>query len=68
MPKAEILKSKANSEGKTRQENIEDLGKNLANEIEEYIFRNCDITVIKRISFIGFSLGGIIIRSALPKL
>lgn len=46
---------------------ISSLGLNLANEIKNYI-TNKKLVHLKKISFIGHSLGGLIIRAALPHL
>lgn len=43
------------------------LGKRLADEVHGYLKENCVLN-LGRISFIGHSLGGLIIRSALPHL
>ena len=40
----------------------------MANEVKNYIQQFCPITCLARISFIGHSLGGVIIRAALPHL
>ena len=44
---------------------IEDMGKNLAKEVESFV---STFTNYSKISFVGHSLGGVIIRSALPYL
>ena len=44
---------------------IEDMGRNLAKEVETFVSK---FTNYSKISFVGHSLGGIIIRSALPYL
>ncbi len=44
------------------------MGAKLALEVDEYINENCLEGAFFHLSFIGYSLGGIIIRSALPKL
>ena len=49
------------------QSKIQTLGVNLANEVVEIITQNFDGD-IERLSFIGHSLGGLIIRAALPLL
>jgi hypothetical protein len=46
---------------------IQAMGLNLANEIRAYIKKN-HLTQLGKISFIGHSLGGVIIRAALPHL
>ena len=48
--------------------NIEDQGMKLANEIQNYIENYFELDEIKRISFIGHSLGGVIIRAAMQFL
>jgi predicted alpha/beta hydrolase family esterase len=48
--------------------NIEDQGLKLANEVTSYIENYFETDEIKRVSFIGHSLGGIIIRASLPYL
>jgi hypothetical protein len=60
--KAKVFISSAN-EGRT-DDNVEAMGKRLAIELSRY-FENIDFTPSTRISFIGHSLGGVIIRSAL---
>ena len=44
------------------------MGKKLANEVKNYIKEWNDGLIFKKISFIGHSIGGVIIRSALPHL
>lgn len=44
------------------------MGKLLSEEIHDYIDENCPGSQLGRISFIGHSLGGLIIRAALPYL
>ena len=44
------------------------MGKRLANEVENFIFEWCPNNSLGRLSFIGHSLGGVIIRAALPYL
>ena len=44
------------------------MGKNLAFEVEKYIKEWDNGLIFKKISFIGHSIGGVIIRSALPYL
>jgi len=44
------------------------MGKRLANEVKNFIKEWNDGVMIKRISFIGHSIGGIIIRACLPHL
>lgn len=49
-------------------ESLWELGEKLAKEITDFIADWCQDTVPSRISFIGHSLGGLIIRAALPHL
>lgn len=49
-------------------EEIADLGKRLASEVRGYIMEWIPGRNLGRLSFIGHSLGGLIIRSALPHL
>lgn len=53
--------------------NIEDMGKKLAIEVKKHITDWCfskdaSTLLLDKLTFIGHSLGGIIIRSALPHL
>lgn len=64
-PKGLFLLSRAN-EGSTNG-SINDMGVRLAQEIQEFLKVNSSIH-IEKISFIGHSLGGLIIRAALPYL
>lgn len=62
----------SSNEGRTEGD-ISLMGLRLANEVDHHINRNygnilsCSSSGLK-ISFIGHSMGGLIIRSALPKL
>ena len=47
---------------------IGDMGERLANEVTTYISENCPGSSMGRISFIGHSLGGLIIRASLQHL
>lgn len=44
------------------------MGERLANEVKQYIQSFCPISCLARISFIGHSMGGLIIRASLPHL
>jgi len=44
------------------------MGKRLADEVLVYVNDNLPITSLGRLSFIGHSMGGLIIRAALPSL
>jgi len=47
---------------------LDTLGKTLAQEIEKYVTENCPESTLSKISFVGFSIGGVIIRAAIPYL
>jgi hypothetical protein len=49
-------------------DDIRVMGIKLAGEVLDYIAEYCSIAYLGRVSFIGHSLGGLIIRSALPML
>jgi len=65
-PKIETLCS-VDNEGNT-EGNIEDMGRKLGREVREYIEQWSFKTPLKKISFFGHSLGGVITRAALPLL
>lgn len=65
-PEALFLCAKEN-EGNTEND-IEDMGIQLAKEITEFIKEWCSESVLEKISFLGHSLGGVIVRAALPHL
>ena len=44
------------------------MGERLADEVKQYIISFCPTQCLSKISFIGHSLGGLIIRAALPHL
>jgi alpha-beta hydrolase superfamily lysophospholipase len=44
------------------------MGERLANEVKQYIQSFCPLSCLARVSFVGHSLGGLIIRAALPFL
>jgi Putative serine esterase (DUF676)/Protein FAM135 len=50
------------------EEDISQMGQRLADETSEYIKEWCLENSLKKVSFIGHSLGGLIIRAALPYL
>eukprot|EP00826_Nyctotherus_ovalis_P002165 TRINITY_DN1040_c0_g1_i9.p1 TRINITY_DN1040_c0_g1~~TRINITY_DN1040_c0_g1_i9.p1 ORF type:complete len:646 (-),score=185.78 TRINITY_DN1040_c0_g1_i9:77-2014(-) len=66
VPKLQTICSAAN-EGKT-EGSIQEMGDRLAKEVMEYIADWFPEGPPSRISFIGHSLGGVIVRTALPKL
>ena len=45
-----------------------EMGERLANEVRQYILSFCPVSCLSKISFIGHSIGGLIIRAALPHL
>ncbi len=65
-PEALFLCSTKN-EGKT-EEDIREMGTRLAQEVIDYVQEWCPGSTLGMISFIGHSLGGVIIRAALPHL
>ena len=44
------------------------MGERLANEVIQFIRESCPGANLSRLTFIGHSLGGLIIRAALPHL
>lgn len=65
-PNALFLCSSSNED--STDGNINDMGRNLAQEVKGFIQEYCTGDSPKKISFVGHSLGGIIIRTALPHL
>jgi len=65
-PEALFLCSCKN-EGKT-EEDIEEMGMRLAQEVIDFVQEWCPGSTLGMLSFIGHSLGGVIIRAALPHL
>ena len=65
-PEAIFLASTANEEN--TEGDIFEMGERLANEVKQYITSFCPMQCLSRVSFIGHSLGGLIIRAALPHL
>ncbi|EGR29800.1 serine esterase, putative [Ichthyophthirius multifiliis] len=65
-PEFVFLSSKSNEE--FTDGNIADMGKRLANEVILFVNENTLNDTLGKLSFIGHSLGGIIIRAALPFL
>ncbi|KAL4501451.1 hypothetical protein ABPG72_021258 [Tetrahymena utriculariae] len=65
-PDALFLSSKSNEE--FTNGNLADMGKRLSIEVIQYIKEWCPGDTLGRLSFIGHSLGGVIIRAALPHL
>lgn len=65
-PEALILCSSANEDN--TENDMADMGQKLATEIKNFINETCPAAFIGRISFVGYSLGGLIIRACLPLL
>lgn len=65
-PEAMFLCSMQNQED--TEGDIEEMGEKLAKEITEYIEEWCPTNALGRISFIGHSMGGLIIRASLKHL
>ena len=70
MPEAMFLCAQANEIDSNKS--IFEMGGKLASEIDKYIEENCPGTMpstrLARLSFIGYSMGGLIMRAALPHL
>ena len=45
-----------------------EMGERLATEVKQYVASFCPVSCLKKLSFIGHSIGGLIIRAALPHL
>ena len=65
-PEALFLSSSSNED--CTDGDISVMGANLANEVKTYISEWAPGNLLGRLSFIGHSLGGVIIRTALPHL
>jgi len=63
-PEALFLCSSSNED--YTEGDISEMGVRLAQEVTLFINEWCPGSALGRISFLGFSLGGIIIRAALP--
>ena len=68
LPDALFLCSQANEEAGATEGNIYDMGYRLAEEVTSFIRESCPGNNLARLTFIGHSLGGLIIRAALPYL
>jgi pimeloyl-ACP methyl ester carboxylesterase len=66
LPEALFLMS--NSYEADTEGDILTMGYQLAQEVHQYIRENCPGTQLARLSFIGYSMGGLIVRAALPYL
>merc|ERR1719487_560222 len=65
-PKAMFLMSNVNEEN--TEGDIMEMGQNLATELKGYIRDWCAGPALGRLSFVAHSIGGLIVRSALPLL
>jgi triacylglycerol esterase/lipase EstA (alpha/beta hydrolase family) len=45
-----------------------EMGERLATEVKQYIISFCPSSCLSKISFVGHSLGGVIVRASLPHL
>ncbi len=66
LPEALFLCATANEQD--TDQDIFEMGAKLAEEVHQYIRESCPGNQLGRLTFIGHSLGGLIIRAALPKL
>ena len=67
LPEALFLCSVTNEDGNT-DGSVYDMGYRLSEEVNDFIRESCPGSNLSRITFIGHSLGGLIIRAALPHL
>ena len=65
-PEAMFLCSSSNEDN--TEGNIAEMGEKLANEVINFITENCPENTLGRLSFVGHSLGGLIIRTSLQLL
>jgi len=65
-PEAIFLASSANED--QTEGDIFEMGERLAQEVKQYISSFCPLSCLAKVSFVGHSLGGLIIRAALPHL
>lgn len=65
-PEVMFLTSSSNED--ETEGDILEMGERLANEVKKYVQQFCPYSCLERISFVGHSLGGVIIRAALPHL
>lgn len=66
LPDSQFLCSTANEDN--TDGNILDMGFRLSEEVHQYIRESCPGNNLARLTFIGHSLGGLIIRASLPYL
>jgi len=65
-PDSVILMAQSNEDH--TEGDILEMGERLASEVKNYIMSFCPVSCLAKLSFIGHSLGGVIIRAALPHL
>lgn len=65
-PEAMFLCSSINEDN--TEGDIEEMGDKLSTEVINFITENCPENTLGRLSFVGHSLGGLIIRACLTKL
>jgi len=65
-PEAMFLCSSTNEDN--TEGDIAEMGEKLSNEVINFITENCPENTLGRLSFVGHSLGGLIIRASLPAL
>lgn len=66
LPDALFLCAQANE--KDSDQDIFEMGKKLAEEVHQYIRESCPGSQLGRLTFVAHSLGGLIVRAALPLL
>jgi poly(3-hydroxyalkanoate) synthetase len=66
LPDALFLLSESNQAD--TEGDILTMGYQLAQEVQQYVRENCPGTQLARMTFIGYSMGGLIVRAALPYL
>ena len=50
------------------EEDIMEMGERLAKEVKQHVIEFCPGSSMRRLSFVGFSMGGLICRAAFPQL
>lgn len=65
-PESVVMISKSNQD--QTEGDIFEMGSRLASEVKQFVTGFCPLKSITKLSFIGHSLGGLIIRAAFPYL
>jgi poly(3-hydroxyalkanoate) synthetase len=65
-PQSQFLMSSCNED--RTEEDIIEMGERLAKEIKQHVIEFCPGSTMRRLSFVGFSMGGLICRAAFPLL